>query len=379
MLELSTSLRLGGPFSLFGNNGGNSNSTSPEISDLLRNYNQLLGTTSDLLSRVGRGNCSAPSPGYGGYDPYQPPGQSGGCFPAPPPNYGGGCCPVSPPDCGDGSHPEGSLQVEGDTITTPGGYEIKQLGQHEWSITGPDGATTRVWGDPHVDEGDREGATDWDFKRNSTFVLGDGTRINVSTVPHGDNGMTVTGGLEVISGNERVQVSGIGEGKGQIGEVTQDGYAHANNFAGADVFVMGDQADDWSHQGREVLSSNNGGDSFGLGDEMGVGGGSGDERVAANDRFEDWARSVIQNLMQAFENTMQQLQQGPPAGTDQSGGRTQSGGGDRSASGCDRGCGSARPNNLREAIEDLRQMMQTLLSRFGMNDDLRSRRGSVQA
>src|SRR3712207_7111164 len=45
------------------------------------------------------------------------------------------------------------------------------LRSYEWKITGPDGKTTRVWGDPHVDEGDREGNNDWEFKRNSTFVL----------------------------------------------------------------------------------------------------------------------------------------------------------------------------------------------------------------
>ena len=48
-----------------------------------------------------------------------------------------------------------------------------------------------------------------------------------------------------------------------LGEVTQDGYAHANSFSG-DVFVMGNETDDWSFQGREVTGSNNGGDWFKL-------------------------------------------------------------------------------------------------------------------
>jgi hypothetical protein len=178
---------------------------------------------------------------------------------------GGGCIPPSPDD---GTHPSGSLKTDGSVITTPGGYKIEATGQFEWTITGPDGKSTRVWGDPHVAEGD--GGT-WDFKRNSTFVLGDGTRINVSTAPWGNGGMTVTSGLEIISGNERVTVSGIDKGKGVVGEVTQDGYAHSNTFGGNDVFVMGGETDDWSYQGREIIGSENGGESFKLGNPLAAG------------------------------------------------------------------------------------------------------------
>lgn len=172
--------------------------------------------------------------------------------------------PVSEPDFADSSHPAGSLRAEGSVITTPGGYRIEMLGQYEWKITGPDGKSTRVWGDPHVAEGD--GGT-WDFKRNSTFVLGDGTRVNVRTVPGGAAGMTVTGSLEIISGNDRVVVSDIDKGKGRIGTVTQDGYSRVNSFRG-DVFVMGQETDDWSFTGREIIGSEQGGERFKLGGEL---------------------------------------------------------------------------------------------------------------
>ncbi|HEX8370667.1 MAG TPA: DUF1521 domain-containing protein [Pyrinomonadaceae bacterium] len=178
---------------------------------------------------------------------------------------GGGCIPPSPDDS---THPSGSLKTDAGVITTPGGYKIEATGQFEWTITGPDGKSTRVWGDPHVAEGD---GGKWDFKRNSTFVLGDGTRINVSTAPWGNGGMTVTSGLEIISGNDRVTVSGIDKGKGVVGEVTQDGYAHANTFGGNDVFVMGSETDDWSYQGKEIIGSENGGDSFKLGNDLAAG------------------------------------------------------------------------------------------------------------
>ena len=178
----------------------------------------------------------------------------------------GGC--VVPPDPFDCCHPEGSLRNENGKITTPGGYTIEATKQHEWIITSPDGKTTRIWGDPHVAEGD---GGKWDFKRDSTFVLPDGTRINVKTAPWGDGKMTVTSELEIISGNDRVGITGIDKGKGVIGDITQDGFAHANCFGNNDVFVMGREGDDWSFQGREIVGSDNGGESFKLGDELPAG------------------------------------------------------------------------------------------------------------
>jgi hypothetical protein len=205
----------------------------------------------------------------------------------------GGC--VSEPRSCDRTHPEGSLQTDGNVVTTPGGYKIEATGQYEWTITGPDGKTDRIWGDPHVVEGD---GGKWDFKRNSTFVLGDGTRINVSTTPHGDNGATVTTGLEIINGNDRVDISGIDKGKGVVGQVTQDGYAHANDFGGNDVFVMGDETDDWSFQGREITGSNNGGDSFQLGDDLAAG--DTNALWAGNDS--DWMQLIHNFLREMMGN-----------------------------------------------------------------------------
>lgn len=181
---------------------------------------------------------------------------------------GRGPATPAPPSPGDSSHPSGSLKTDKNgVITTPGGYKIEATKKFEWKITGPDGKSTRVWGDPHVDEGD---GGKWDFKRDSTFVLGDGTRINCTTAPYG-NGMTVSSKLEIISGNDRVQVTDIDKGKGKTGPVTQDGYANVNSFGGKDVFVMGKETDDWSFTGKEIVGSNNGGESFKLGKDLAPG------------------------------------------------------------------------------------------------------------
>ena len=201
--------------------------------------------------------------------------------------------PVSPPTLEDSAPPSGSLSNEGGRVTTPGGYQIEPLGQYEWKITGPDGKSTRVWGDPHVAEGD---GGKWDFKRDSTFVLGDGTRINVATKPYND--MTVTSNLEIISGNDRVNIGGIDQGKGQIGDVTHDGFQRVNAFGGKDVFVMGQETDDWSFQGKEIIGSEGGGDTFKLGQDLAP-------LVNKPNTFggaEEWAKAIGEALAKALQN-----------------------------------------------------------------------------
>lgn len=172
----------------------------------------------------------------------------------------GGCFPSEKPNPLDSVREQNSLKVDKDgKITTPGGYQIEQLGQFEWKVTGPDGKHTRVWGDPHVDEGD---GGKFDFKRDTAFVLGDGTRINVTTKPWG-NDMTVTGQLDIVSGDSHVRVTDIDKGKGKVGQPTQDGLDEVVRFHGntkADVFRMGNETDDWTYEGKEIIGSEKGGD-----------------------------------------------------------------------------------------------------------------------
>lgn len=177
--------------------------------------------------------------------------------------------PVETPVIEESSQPVGSLKTEGNVITTAGGYKIEMLGKQEWKITGPDGKSTRIWGDPHVDESD---GGKFDFKHNTTFALPDGTKINVTTVPYG-NGETVTGKIEVISGNDRVVVTDVDKGLGKIGTITQDGFASSNSFLtedgkAAEVFVMGQESDDWSFQGREIIGNDGATDKFKLGGQL---------------------------------------------------------------------------------------------------------------
>lgn len=190
------------------------------------------------------------------------------------------CCCCCHGDDGDSSpsdESKGGLTVEGNTITTEGGYKIEVLGRAEWRITDPEGNTTRIWGDPHVEEGDRNGATSegnggWDFKDNTTFHLGDGTVVNVTTVPAG-NGTTVTGQLNIVNGDHHVQVSNMDKGMGEIGEVTTNGEQIVDQYADYQDVYQGEQADDWGFEDesgviREIVGSRGKGEEFVLDDEL---------------------------------------------------------------------------------------------------------------
>jgi uncharacterized protein DUF1521 len=221
---------------------------------------------------------------------------------------GGHTPQCQPPNPIDSAPPAGSLSVGKDgVITTPGGYKLEATKQFEWTITAPDGKkSTRIWGDPHVEESD---GTKWDFKRDSTFVLPDGTRINCDTTPwSGNPNMTVTKGLEIIAGNERVQVTDIDKGKGKPGAVTQDGFAHVNSFGNNDAFVLGGDGDDWTFQGKEIVGSNNGGESFKLGNDM-------KPLVDTTKKFggpEQWASQIVDQLFKQIEDMFKQPKQTPP-------------------------------------------------------------------
>ena len=302
----------------------------------------------------------------------------------------GGCC--HHPQVGDGCHPQGSLKSDtaSGTVTTAGGYKIEQDGQYNWKITGPDGKSTSITGDPHVAESD---GGRWDFKRDSTFVLGDGTRINVKTKDYG-NGMTVTSGLDIISGNDHVAVSGISEGKGKAGEVTQDGYQHVNDFAGKDVFVMGKDSDDWAMKGKEVVGSENGGESFKLGDDLPAGntGGrntTGKQNATTNDELKEllsmfksfmngsMGGNSIDKLFSNWDNN--KSWQSNKLGTNPYDGGNQTPPWQNNAGGGNRYNHHHHRNHLSHAFHDLKNMFKMLELLGGFSNDFQTNRNRLMA
>lgn len=165
-----------------------------------------------------------------------------------------GCGCLPPPQVQHAGAPAGKgLEVGAEgwpegTITTAGGYRVVPEGRTNWSIYAPgqepgEKAHTRVWGDPHVDEKD---GTRWDFTKSSDFVLPDGTRIHCKT--SADQGKSVSVGLEIVNGMDRVSVTGLNGHDPQVSAVRHDGYAwraqHLAEQSGRDSFHLRGDADD---------------------------------------------------------------------------------------------------------------------------------------
>lgn len=118
------------------------------------------------------------------------------------------------------------------TVRTADGYLVRAEGKdHAWSITGPDGMTTRIWGDPHVTESDGDA---WDFKNRGTFFFGK-NKITVEVVPYG-NGQTISSAITLYSGDERVTIKGLDANKPIITAVSHDGKQHDDSLADGDAY-----------------------------------------------------------------------------------------------------------------------------------------------
>jgi len=150
---------------------------------------------------------------------------------------------------------EATWEVEGSTINLDNGYSINIEGDRQaWTITGPDGNETRIWGDPHVDE-NNDGSIDWDFKEDVSFVLGDGTTITVGTKDIGARN-TVTDSLTITKGNQAIEVSGIANNSPSIGDVSLQGIELDAATNDGQIFYMGDNASEWNTASGQEITSN---------------------------------------------------------------------------------------------------------------------------
>ena len=128
-------------------------------------------------------------------------------------------------------------------VRTAGGYTIvPETKDAAWSIYAPgqkpgDTPNTRVWGDPHVTEAD---GTRWDFTKNSSFRLPDGTNIAVTTTAQ--EGQSVSKALDITNGADRVQISDIDKNQPKRSVITPDGYTARANLAANDTFHLGGDA-----------------------------------------------------------------------------------------------------------------------------------------
>jgi hypothetical protein len=118
------------------------------------------------------------------------------------------------------------------TVRTLDGFTLRAEGRDQaWSITGPDGKTTRIWGDPHVSESDGD---KWDFLNRSTFMFGK-NKATIEVVPAG-NGQTLSARLTIYSDHERVTIDGIDKNQPTVVAASSDGLQHDASLADGDVY-----------------------------------------------------------------------------------------------------------------------------------------------
>jgi hypothetical protein len=139
-------------------------------------------------------------------------------------------------------------------IQLDNGYKLSLEGENmAWSVTGPDGTTSRIWGDPHVAEGDG-GA--WDFMQDGTFLLDDGTKVSVGVKQWGGNpNVTVSDSLTITRGNQALTVTGIATNDPtqiKISGPNLDGVALDKATNDGYVFrQVGGTSDDWKLDDQE--------------------------------------------------------------------------------------------------------------------------------
>jgi hypothetical protein len=141
--------------------------------------------------------CNGPDDASGD-EPSEVPGSEGGCDE--PSSPSGESDPVWSHEVKDG---QANINL-GDKYT----ITAKEDGSEVVLTNNETGASTKIWGDPHVDIGN-DGSNDFDFKKDMTFQLDDGTKISIGTVDAG-NGTTLASSLTITNGDNAIQVSGLG-------------------------------------------------------------------------------------------------------------------------------------------------------------------------
>ncbi len=134
-------------------------------------------------------------------------------------------------------------------VLTAGGYVVEMKG-NETRIYDPDGKiVTRIWGDPHIDEGG-DGKDEWHFGEDSSFILPDGTKCCLDTEPN-SAGEWYTVGMDIIGGIDRYHY-GVGDAQGMYDDGIAWDAAHADRSSDESAGVFAMQANgQWAIQGAD--------------------------------------------------------------------------------------------------------------------------------
>jgi hypothetical protein len=164
---------------------------------------------------------------------------------------------VPGPECGEWRNGEGgrghpSMQLQevnerpnylrysdSDIVQTPDNYLIEMRAPEVIIFDREGNTVTRIWGDPHVDEGG-DGKDEWHFGEDSSFILPDGTKIALDTEPNSAGEWYVVG-VDVLMGTSRFH-HGVGGDAGMTGDGIDFDRAHADRAedSSAGVFALQD-------------------------------------------------------------------------------------------------------------------------------------------
>ena len=134
-------------------------------------------------------------------------------------------------------------------LETADGYTIDFAGKEEaWTITAPNGTSTRIWGDPHVSESD---GTNWDFRKQSSFIFGN-NKITVETTPAEWNpGYTYSHRVTLHNGSDRITITDIEKNAPTIDAWRYDAKQHDESQSDGNVYSLKLNKDDtfsWKRQ-----------------------------------------------------------------------------------------------------------------------------------
>ena len=115
------------------------------------------------------------------------------------------------------------------------------------------GHETKVSGDPHVDVGN-DGQNDFDFKKDMTFELDDGTKVTVGTIDAG-NGTTFSSELTITNGDNAIKVTGLAggaDGENNL-KVVQSTEGEAWDEEAEDGFTIDEAGSGWTAPNGDVV------------------------------------------------------------------------------------------------------------------------------
>ena len=117
------------------------------------------------------------------------------------------------------------------TVSTNDGFQVRFTSKNqEWFITSPDNKTTRIWGDPHVEEADGD---KWDFHKITSFIFGN-NKITVETTPI-TNGVSYSKTVNIYNGQDRLSITDIDKDKLRLDGWSFDASKHDEKLSDGDV------------------------------------------------------------------------------------------------------------------------------------------------